>query len=141
MDRGCGQRCNVLSLSLMMAGDESPARESSSIAAWHLFTTAEKTLKHRCRCFVANTIKTVRYIGCLWINMRRISVQVDDVVQMLLPEPDSQWRLRRCGCSNDRPVYIQRNTGLWIVRCMECGCETGEHPIRHDAQLEWNNNH
>lgn len=65
---------------------------------------------------------------------------MDNVAQMLLPDPDSQWRLKDCSCGSDEVVYLQVNAepALWKVRCMKCGKETEDHAIRHNAQLEWN---
>lgn len=57
------------------------------------------------------------------------------------PDPDSQWRLRRCRCGDPHPVYIRLDRGNekpWAVRCMACGHMGEGKQIRHEAQICWN---
>lgn len=58
-------------------------------------------------------------------------------------DPDSQYRLVPCECGNAEPAYIWRAQAAakcteWAVVCTRCRKATKWHPIRHDAQLEWN---
>ena len=69
-------------------------------------------------------------------------MMLDDVIEIKVPDPDSQWRLRPCKCGND-PVYKHERYGMikvdyWKVICPACGRQTQDFPVRHDAQLEWN---
>ena len=50
------------------------------------------------------------------------------VIDTKFPDPDSQFRLRLCGCSQEH----------WAVRCFGCGTTTDPFLIRHDAQIFWN---
>lgn len=69
------------------------------------------------------------------------SMTMDNVLQMIVPAPDSHFLLLGCGCGADQTVYLQVVTGnepKWVARCMVCGKQTQAHPVRHDAQKEWN---
>lgn len=66
----------------------------------------------------------------------------DDVIEIRVPAPDSQYRLCSCGCGDDHVAYEKYQDGKdekWRVRCFKCmrtvdkGCL-----IRHDAQIAWN---
>lgn len=67
-----------------------------------------------------------------------MAMVVNNAVLLVTPAPDSQYRLKSCGCGNDQPVYIQGLDGKWRVECLDCGRKTGSHGAQHDAQLEWN---
>lgn len=66
-----------------------------------------------------------------------------DVVQIIKPDPDSQYRLTPCDCGSSEVVYAKyidrARAEVWRVVCTVCGktvdvCTT----IRHQAQLAWN---
>lgn len=63
------------------------------------------------------------------------------VIDTKFPDPDSQFRLRLCGCSSQNVGYLQIRAGgqeHWAVRCFGCGTTTDPFLIRHDAQIFWN---
>ena len=65
------------------------------------------------------------------------------IVNMKFPDPDSHYRLCPCSCRNENPAYVQilsGNTKHWLVRCFTCGKTGKPFPVRHDAQVYWNNN-
>lgn len=65
------------------------------------------------------------------------------VIDTKIPDPDSQFRLRPCGCSSENVGYQQIRAGgqePWVVRCFSCGTTTDPFLIRHDAQIYWNTN-
>ena len=68
-------------------------------------------------------------------------MSMDDVIQVKVPEPDSQYCLLSCPvCHGDNVAYIQTASDgeLWHGKCFDCG-HTGEGAaIRHDAQMNWN---
>lgn len=67
----------------------------------------------------------------------------DDVLQIVKPDQDSQYRLIPCSCGSHEVVYAQYiNTAgapMWRVVCTDCGktADPGT-DIRHSVQLEWN---
>ena len=66
---------------------------------------------------------------------------MDDVIQIVTPAPDSQYRLLHCpDCKGDNVAYIQTAADgeLWHGRCFDCGCTGEGAAIRHDAQRIWN---
>lgn len=67
----------------------------------------------------------------------------DDVVQIVKPDADSQYRLRHCACGSAEVVYAQYLTPagalLWRVVCTDCGATVDlQTAVRHDVQLAWN---
>lgn len=65
------------------------------------------------------------------------------VVGMVIPEPDSQFRLRPCSCGSENVGYLQIHAGSikpWAVRCFTCGKTSDMFLVRHDAQIYWNTN-
>lgn len=65
------------------------------------------------------------------------------VIDTKIPDPDSQFRLRPCGCSSENVGYLQIRAGSvdpWVVHCFGCGKTSEPFPIRHDAQIYWNTN-
>lgn len=67
----------------------------------------------------------------------------DDVVQIIKPDPDSQYRLVPCDCRSVEVIYAQYITPagalLWRVVCTDCGATVDpQTDVRHDAQLAWN---
>ena len=67
----------------------------------------------------------------------------DDVVEIIKPEPDSQYRLAPCLCGSHEVVYARYigpgGPQLWRVVCTDCkttvdlqGC------VRHEVQVAWN---
>lgn len=73
------------------------------------------------------------------LNDMSLTQGVKGAVQMVVPSPDSHFRLKECLCGNDQPAYFRRGDGKWQVQCMNCGRMTdrGEQ-TRHGAQLRWN---
>ena len=77
-------------------------------------------------------------------------MRLDDTVKILIPAPDSQYRLRPCRCGSDQVAYVQYEdveesgnswvlVDKWRVSCFDCGhtVDVGT-TVRHDAQLAWN---
>lgn len=65
-----------------------------------------------------------------------------DAIAVVVPEPDSHYRLVPCKCSSDNVAYVQYVSGeeeKWRVCCFDCGqtVDIGT-PVRHDAQTAWN---
>ena len=69
-------------------------------------------------------------------------MQIDNAIQIIKPNPDSQYRLRPCPvCGSDDVAYVEYEDGrqeLWRVQCFGCGHVGQGHEVRHDAQLAWN---
>ena len=71
-------------------------------------------------------------------------MDMDNVLEIIKPEPDSQYRLRPCRCRSDNVAYVQYqypDGPRWAVKCFDCGAAiicSWPRP-RHDAQLAWNN--
>lgn len=68
-------------------------------------------------------------------------MSMDDVIQIIKPEPDSQFMLLQCPeCDGDNVAYIQTagDGELWHGKCFDCGYTGDGAAIRHDAQLIWN---
>lgn len=63
----------------------------------------------------------------------------DDIVEIVTAAPDSQFRLRGCGCGSDNAAYIFTPDG-WKVRCFDCGFTFPQEgcQVRHGAQVRWN---
>lgn len=73
----------------------------------------------------------------------------EDVLRIIKPAPDSQYRLRPCKCGSTEVVYASYNNPaagelpgtaeLWRVVCTDCK-ETVDRKsaTRHGAQIEWN---
>lgn len=61
----------------------------------------------------------------------------EDNIQVIRPDPDSQYRLRSCVCGSNDVGYIQRNA-LWAVVCCTCGAVGDGKEVMHDAQVAWN---
>lgn len=67
----------------------------------------------------------------------------DDVVEIIKPDPDSQYRLRACDCGNKEVVYARdiglAGPGMWRVVCPNCRAMVDlQGTIQHDVQVEWN---
>ncbi len=62
----------------------------------------------------------------------------DNVVEIIKPDPDSQYRLKGCKCGSDNVAYMLGVDGLWRVRCFDCGCSGSGSAVRHEAQVKWN---
>ena len=67
----------------------------------------------------------------------------DDVVEIIKPDPDSQYRLTPCDCGSGEVVYARYITPagalLWRVVCTDCGAVADlRGDVRHDVQCEWN---
>lgn len=68
---------------------------------------------------------------------------LEGAVQIIKPDPDSQYRLCPCKCGSSAVVYAKYETPagalMWRVVCTNCGAvvdiQTG---VRHDAQIAWN---
>lgn len=68
----------------------------------------------------------------------------DDVVEIVKPDPDSQYRLRTCECGSNEAVYARYigpgGPRLWRVVCTNCRATVDlQGNVRHDVQVEWNN--
>lgn len=68
---------------------------------------------------------------------------MDDVIQIIKPELDSQFRLVPCPeCKSDDVAYEAYSKGAlepWRVRCFGCGRVVDKQAVcRHDAQRFWN---
>lgn len=59
------------------------------------------------------------------------------IVTEIRPDPDSQFRLRSCGCGGEAR-YIGFDTDEWAVRCTVCGRTGVRGRLRHDCQIHWN---
>lgn len=67
----------------------------------------------------------------------------DDVVEIIKPDPDSQYRLRDCTCGSDQVIYAKyigaQGEMLWRVVCTDCGATADlQGDIRHQVQMAWN---
>lgn len=70
-------------------------------------------------------------------------MMIDNALEIIKPEPDSQYRLCPCRCRSDNMAYVkcQHPDGeRWRVQCFDCGAiiDAGRPGPRHDAQLAWN---
>lgn len=59
------------------------------------------------------------------------------IVQVVLPAPDSHFRLRECGCGG-AARYVGYDTDEWAVECTVCGKTGVRGRLRHDVQVHWN---
>lgn len=59
------------------------------------------------------------------------------VVTEVTPDPDSQFRLRPCGCGGTAR-YVGYDTDEWAVQCPLCGRTGVRGKLRHDVQIHWN---
>ena len=69
-------------------------------------------------------------------------MMLDDVIEIKVPEPDSQFRLLSCKCKSDNVAYEHyngRGGAAWRVKCYDCGFTVDKgNRVRHDAQINWN---
>ena len=69
-------------------------------------------------------------------------MMLDDVIEIIAPAPDSQFRLIPCKCGSDNVAYEHyngRGGAAWRVKCYGCGFTVDKgNRVRHDAQLNWN---
>ena len=69
-------------------------------------------------------------------------MMMDDVIEIKVPEPDSQFRLIPCKCGSDNVAYEHyngRGGAAWRVKCYACGFTVDKgNRVRHDAQRNWN---
>ena len=66
-------------------------------------------------------------------------MSMDDVIEIKIAAPDSQYRLCNCRkCKSDNVAYALGVDEMWRVRCFDCGFEGPGAAVRHDAQLLWN---
>lgn len=70
---------------------------------------------------------------------------MNDVIQIIMPAPDSHFLLLPCPvCMGDNVAYVQRKTNMvmegemWHGKCFDCGYTGEGAAARHDAQLTWN---
>lgn len=67
---------------------------------------------------------------------------MDDVIQIIMPEQDSHFRLLPCPkCKGDNVAYTQKEDlggERWHVKCFDCGFEGQGAEARHEAQVIWN---
>ena len=72
-----------------------------------------------------------------------MTMKMDDALEIIKPEADSQFRLIPCECTSDNVAYVKiqhPNGDRWRVQCFDCGkiVETEQPAPRHDVQLIWN---
>lgn len=69
-------------------------------------------------------------------------MQLENVIAIRKPDPDSHFRLRACEeCGSDDVAYVLRedNEGeAWSAECFHCGHTGAKDPTRHGAQVQWN---
>lgn len=65
-------------------------------------------------------------------------MKMDNAVQIIKPDPDSQFRLLPCQCKSDNVAYILGVDAMWHVHCFDCGRNGHGSNIRHIAQVAWN---
>lgn len=69
-------------------------------------------------------------------------MMMDDVIEIKVPDPDSQFRLIPCKCGSDNVAYEHyngRGGAAWRVKCYCCGFTVDKgNRVRHDAQRNWN---
>ena len=69
-------------------------------------------------------------------------MQINNAIQTIKPDLDSQYRLAPCKCSSDNVAYVHyngRGGAKWRVTCFDCGHTVDKGcRVRHDAQLAWN---
>lgn len=70
-------------------------------------------------------------------------MRMDDALEIIKPEPDSQYRLVPCDCKGDNVAYVKvynPEGERWRVQCFDCGkiVDLGQPGPRHDVQLIWN---
>lgn len=68
---------------------------------------------------------------------------MDDVFEIIVPTPDSHWRLLPCKkCLGDNVAYAHyngRGGAAWRCKCFDCGHAVDKgNRVRHDVQLAWN---
>lgn len=69
-------------------------------------------------------------------------MMMDDSIEIKVPAPDSQYRLKPCKCGSDNVAYVHyngRGGAKWRVTCFDCGHTVDKgNQVRHDAQQNWN---
>ena len=69
-------------------------------------------------------------------------MEMNDVIEIMKPEQDSQYRLLPCTCKSDNVAYVHYNSeggDAWRVTCFDCGHTVDKgNRIRHEVQLNWN---
>lgn len=59
------------------------------------------------------------------------------IIRRMRPAPDSHFRLLDCGCGG-QAEYVELSSGMFAVRCTKCGRRGRLEPVRHTAQVDWN---
>lgn len=69
-------------------------------------------------------------------------MEMNDVLKIVRPDPDSHYLLLPCRCTSDNVAYVRYKEGckeLWRVQCFDChrvvDLGTG---VRHQVQVVWN---
>lgn len=68
-------------------------------------------------------------------------MMLDDVIEIKVPQPDSQYRLVKCQCGSDNVAYVRyedQGEELWRGQCFDCGRTGNGAKVRHEAQVMWN---
>ena len=70
-------------------------------------------------------------------------MEMENAINIVTPDPDSQYRLRNCKkCSSENVAYEHyngRGGAAWRVKCFDCGHTVDKgNKVRHDAQVNWN---
>ncbi len=63
---------------------------------------------------------------------------LDNAVEIIKPDPDSQFRLAPCEFGSDNVAYMLGVDGLWRAHCFDCGHSGPGSTVRHEAQIKWN---
>ena len=69
-------------------------------------------------------------------------MEMENVIQISRPAPDSHYRLRNCRCQSDNVSYVQYEgdgAERWRVLCFDCGNTVDKGcTVKHEAQVAWN---
>ena len=65
-------------------------------------------------------------------------MMLDDVIEIKVPEPDSQFRLIPCKCGSDNVAYEHyngRGGAAWRVKCYACYVPNARADMRHRKKV------
>ena len=80
--------------------------------------------------------KPVRYARYFLSEVDKMIL--DNDVEIVRPNQDGPYRLRRCKCGSGNVAYIRGVDGLWRVRCFDCAHTGPGDKVQHEAQVKWN---
>ena len=78
--------------------------------------------------------KTTRYARYYLSDVDKMIL--DNDVEIVRPNQDGPYRLRRCKCGSDNVAYIRGVDDLWRVRCFGCGNTGDGSKVQHEAQVK-----